>query len=244
MTNQALTKNFPLRLSAADHARLLEAAASCRTNASTLLRQLLCDYLDGTSLAPEAPKSAQSQAQSQAQAQPTAASKPTPTSAAAPKKPARPVKYPQPQLYSPEDNYASIEDPHVLPVSMWRWIFKGLGYTHDPVDQTTVAGFYNLEPDFVALCWHPDVSRELHDAEIPMHFVNNHVIRAHRGYEVMTSEERAIYEGRTPAKDFVDVSAAWDDPANYTPPPIKPRTDRPLSPEQVAQLDSLFDITP
>lgn len=233
-TTRSASSSILLRLPPELHARLSAHAAARMTPVSVLLRQIVLDHLDSVSSAPKP---------AQPQAQPTAAPKPTPTptSDAAPKKPARSVKYPQPQLYSPEDNYAPIEDPHVLPVSMWRWIFKGLGYTHDPVDQTTVAGFYNLEPDFVALCWHPDVSRELHDAEIPMHFVNNHVIRAHRGYEVMTSEERAIYEGRTPAKDFVDVSAAWDDPANYTPPPIKPRTDRPLSPEQVAQLDSLFD---
>lgn len=221
-------KNLPLRLPQDLHARLFAHAAARTTPVSVLLRQLIIDYLDGTTHAPAAPKPTQPQAQPAAAAEAPATKKVI----------VRPVKYPKPLFIDPDIDYQ--HNPDLMSPAVWCWIFKGLGYTPDPVDQTKVAALYDLSEEFVRQCWHPITMSNLPDAEIPLHFVNGHMIRAHRGYEIMTQQERAIYEGRVEPLQDVDYGAAWINPRNYTAPPIKPRGDHTTTPEQVAKLDSLF----
>lgn len=224
-TTPGETKPLVLRIAAKTRAELFARAAERQTNVSTLVRQLILDYLS-------------SPAESKTAAQPASApSDAAPKPAAAPKNP-RPVKYPKPLFIDPDIDYQ--HNPDLMSPAVWCWIFKGLGYTPDPVDQTKVAALYDLSEEFVRQCWHPITMSNLPDAEIPLHFVNGHMIRAHRGYEIMTQQERAIYEGRVEPLQDVDYGAAWINPRNYIAPPIKSRGGHTTTPEQVAKLDSLF----
>ncbi len=221
MTNQALTKNFPLRLSAADHARLLDAAASCRTNASTLLRQLLCDYLDGTSLAP-----ANTRAQPPAPAAPrTAAATPKPAPAhvpvAAPATSPAPAPLPQippmHKLHLINRNTQKPYDPPMYSAGLWRWHLVQHGLILRPTDQ--IAAAYGVPKSYIedAKALHRKIRDELPAHMVEKHEVNGWVFDERYADEPMTDFERGLCQcsddtdqrhGGGQYTDF-DAKAAW-----------------------------------
>jgi hypothetical protein len=222
MTNQALTKNFPLRLSAADHARLLEAAASCRTNASTLLRQLLCDYLDGTSLAPAAPKPAQ----------PTPATTPAPVPkpVAAPK----PKPNPGPMLLGPK-GFAPGTD---LFRAAFYWHLDNLGLlSAAPHD---IAAKYQIpEAIITATISYGLNNRGLRHIDVPEHTVDGITFPARQGMVPMTAREQMICRREGGECMPEDPPEAFElQPEEPTPAHAAPTR---ANPDAVATLDSLFD---
>ena len=222
MTNQALTKNFPLRLSAADHARLLEAAASCRTNASTLLRQLLCDYLDGTSLAPEAPKPAQ----------PTPTPAPAATPAPAPKPAApQPKPNPGPTLLGPK-GFAPGTDQFR---AAFYWHLDSLGLLSSaPHD---IAAKYQMPESIVtATIKYGLNNRGLRHIDVPEHTVDGVTFPARPGLVPMTTREQMICRREGGECMPEDPPEAFELQPEDSEPVRIPKVD----PDAVAKLDSLF----
>lgn len=223
MTNQALTKNFPLRLSAADHARLLEAAASCRTNASTLLRQLLCDYLDGTSLAPEAPKPAQPT--------PTPASTPKPVAAPQPTPKPTPKPNPGPMLLGPK-GYAPGTDQFR---AAFYWHLDSLGLlSAAPSD---IAAKYQIPESIVtATIKYGLNNRGLRHIDVPEHTVDGITFPARPGLVPMTKREQMICRREGGECLPEDPPEAFELQPEDSEPVQIPKVD----PDAVAKLDSLF----